>query len=166
VDVAVEWVGLKQNKKQSKHGTGELPMKELFEFIYDLITEFDEMGFVPTTTIPEDPEVYAIRWRDAMIEALQDLSKQSEKYLIKENGDILPLTHQSEWISVEDRLPDKGQEVLAYRGDFNGDMMNTYTYLGRKNWEDDYGYRGSTVHEGITHWMPLPEPPKMKGGAE
>lgn len=53
-------------------------MKELFEFIYDLITEFDEMGFVPTTTVPEDPEVYAIRWRDAMIEALQDLSKQSE----------------------------------------------------------------------------------------
>lgn len=53
-------------------------MKELFEFIYDLITEFDEMGFVPTTTIPEDPEVYAIRWRDAMIEALEDLSKQSE----------------------------------------------------------------------------------------
>lgn len=67
---------------------------------------------------------------------------------------------QSEWISVEDRLPDKGQEVLAYRGDYNGDMMNTYTYLGRKNWEDDYGYRGSTEHEGITHWMPLPVPPK------
>lgn len=73
---------------------------------------------------------------------------------------------QSEWISVKDRLPDKGQDVLAYRGDFNGDMMNTYTYLGSENWEDDYGYRGSTEHEGITHWMPLPEPPEMKGGAE
>lgn len=67
------------------------------------------------------------------------------------------------WISVEDRLPDKGQEVLAYRGDFNGDMMNTYTYLGSKNWEDDYGYRGSTEHEGITHWMPLPDAPKGGG---
>ena len=71
---------------------------------------------------------------------------------------------KQEWISVEERLPDKGKEVLAYRGDFNGDMMNTYTYLGSGNWEDDYGYRGSTEHEGITHWMPLPEAPK--GGEE
>lgn len=73
---------------------------------------------------------------------------------------------KQEWISIADRLPDKGQEVLAYRGDFNGDMMNTYTYLGSGNWQDDYGYRGSAEHDGITHWMPLPEPPKMKGGAE
>ena len=43
---------------------------------------------------------------------------------------------KSEWISVEERLPDKGQEVLVYRGDFNGDMMNTYTYLGGL-WDDD-----------------------------
>lgn len=73
---------------------------------------------------------------------------------------------KQEWISVEDRLPDKWQEVLAYRGDFNGDMMNTYKYLGSGNWQDDYGYRVSAEYEGITHWMPLPEPPKMKGGAE
>ena len=69
-----------------------------------------------------------------------------------------------EWISVEDRLPERGQTVLCYRGDFRGDMMNTYVYLGSDNWEDDYGYRGTAEHEGITHWMPLPEAPK--GGAE
>ena len=82
--------------------------------------------------------------------------------------DVLDLINnmQSGWTSVDERLPDKGQGVLAYRGDFNGDMMNTYTYLGSGNWEDDYGYRGSAEHEGITHWMPLPEPPQMKGGAE
>lgn len=67
---------------------------------------------------------------------------------------------KKEWIPVTERLPEKGQEVLAYRGDFFGDMMNTYTYLGSGNWEDDYGYRGSAEHEGITHWMPLPEPPE------
>lgn len=71
---------------------------------------------------------------------------------------------KSEWISVEDRLPERKQVVLCYRGDFRGDMMNTYVYLGSGNWEDDYGYRGTSEHEGITHWMPLPEPPKMKGG--
>ena len=72
----------------------------------------------------------------------------------------------SKWIPVTERLPEKGQEVLAYRGDFLGKMMNTYTYLGSGNWEDDYGYRGSAEHEGLTHWMPLPEPPGTEKGGE
>ena len=71
-------------------------------------------------------------------------------------SDVAP---KSEWISVDERLPENGQEVLAYRGDFRGDMMNTYTYIGTGKWEDDYGYRGSAKHEGITHWIPMPEPP-------
>ena len=31
------------------------------------------------------------------------------------------------------------------------------------NW-DDYGY--IAIDDTVTHWMPLPEAPKMKGGAE
>ena len=43
-------------------------------------------------------------------------AQQSEKYLIKENGDILPLTHHSEWISVEDDLPNEGEDLLIWIG--------------------------------------------------
>jgi hypothetical protein len=32
-----------------------------------------------------------------------------------------------------------------------------------KNW-DDYGF--VAIDDSVTHWMPLPEPPVMKGGAE
>lgn len=67
---------------------------------------------------------------------------------------------QSEWISVEDRLPEKEQIVLCCLGL----VMNVYTYKGDNTWEDSYGYWQKD--EPITHWMPLPEPPKMKGGAE
>jgi hypothetical protein len=66
-----------------------------------------------------------------------------------------------EWISVEDRLPEIQQEVLVYRGHHSG-LMNTYTYCGNNEWEDDYGYWGRTKDEGITHWMPLPTPPTVK----
>ena len=66
----------------------------------------------------------------------------------------------ADWISVHERMPDKGKEVLVYRGLHIGDMMNTYTYLGNNEWEDDYGYWSRTEDEGITHWMILPEPPK------
>lgn len=64
------------------------------------------------------------------------------------------------WTRFKDRPPELLQEVLCYRGDFNGDLMNTYTYLGGGMWKDDYGINYRTEEDGITRWMPLPEPPK------
>lgn len=52
-------------------------MNDLFEHIIDLLTEFDEMGFAPTTTVP-NPEAYAIKWRDELTKALIEYRKQSE----------------------------------------------------------------------------------------
>lgn len=44
------------------------------EWIIDLLIEFDEMGFIPTTTVP-DPKRYAMRWRDRMCQALKGYRK-------------------------------------------------------------------------------------------
>lgn len=65
----------------------------------------------------------------------------------------------SDWISVDDRLPKEKQDVLAYRGRIQDCV--TVTSLG----EDWMYVTGEWVPEGwITHWMPLPEPPKYIGG--
>lgn len=66
----------------------------------------------------------------------------------------------NEWISIKTKFPFKNEVVLVYRGGHIGDMMNTYTYLGNDEWEDDFGYWNRTEDEGITHWMHMPEPPK------
>lgn len=68
----------------------------------------------------------------------------------------------NKWINVEDKLPSKDQDVLIYKGNYIGDMMYVYTYLGNNEWEDEYGYWSRTDDEGITHWMPLPTPPTKK----
>ena len=66
---------------------------------------------------------------------------------------------QPKWISVDDRLPEEFQEVLSFAG-HNGIAHSIYRAGSfKKNlvvWE----------HQAVTHWMPLPEQPKNKGGAE
>ena len=61
----------------------------------------------------------------------------------------------SEWISVKDRLPDEFEWVLACDKDrCVGEAM--FTRIGER-WDGPYGeYQ---LH-GVTHWMPMPEPPK------
>ena len=66
---------------------------------------------------------------------------------------------KQEWISVEERLPEVRQRVLLYS---YHDGVNTgyrADEIGRFYVDKSYPYRP-------THWMPLPEAPKMKGGAE
>jgi hypothetical protein len=58
------------------------------------------------------------------------------------------------WISVKDRMPEDGVEVLVY-----GDI-----YLNRKGADVDFVDKSGNFFyydEGeVTHWRPLPEPPE------
>ena len=80
-----------------------------------------------------------------------------------------------QWISVEDRLPEEDLHCLVFQTYSNkrdgyvslatyfprfkgleGDPMNS-----KQAWckySSEYGYYD--VSESVTHWMPLPEPPK------
>lgn len=63
----------------------------------------------------------------------------------------------SEWISIKDRLPDVIGDYLCYDDGagiawafFNSAKQWAYSHL-----DGDNGY-----YVFVTHWMPLPEPPK------
>ena len=63
---------------------------------------------------------------------------------------------QSEWISVEERLPDRLGKYLVFTCKGSIYISRFCEFLiGEEPQFDDYT---------VTHWMPLPEPPK--GGAE
>ena len=59
-----------------------------------------------------------------------------------------------EWISVKDRLPEDGQIVLTCK---NG-ICDIQTYEARRNGWLCKGWFWSMAT--VTHWMPLPQPPK------
>ena len=83
---------------------------------------------------------------------------------------------KTKWISVKDRLPDNKEHdwVLAQVVEDNGFMHipRVMEYRQAKNdwFEETYGWLSE--HNGlfsVTHWMPLPNPPKgeeRKGGAD
>ena len=59
-----------------------------------------------------------------------------------------------EWIRVEDKLPEKGVDVLLTNG-----IDVYFGFIGfdvEPVWTNRYG----EWYRFVTHWMPLPEPPK------
>ena len=59
-----------------------------------------------------------------------------------------------DWISVKDRLPEDAQYVIA----FNGRTMMSVFYFDIGAWKTCDNWCLACV----THWLPLPEPPKME----
>lgn len=71
---------------------------------------------------------------------------------------------EPKWISVDERLPEKDGKYIVAR--LEGSKHSISVRKFRK--EVPCWYRGYCGHwekrtNAITHWMPLPEPPKMKG---
>ncbi|OOF45157.1 hypothetical protein BKK51_07285 [Rodentibacter trehalosifermentans] len=58
------------------------------------------------------------------------------------------------WISVDDRLPDDGKEGL---------ILNSFVHLGSFHdgiWYKPFGGFNFAEIQNVTHWQPIPEPPK------
>lgn len=76
------------------------------------------------------------------------LKKQNETLTIQRNAWALTAKALTpEWISVDERLPEANGACIVCR--FDGYVYKTFF--------------SGTFSKTITHWMPLPEAPKMKG---
>ena len=73
----------------------------------------------------------------------------------KENEKCVRFFRKQEWISVEERLPDRQGQFLIADEDSG---VRVALWMKQLGWVSQFS------SNKITHWMPLPEPPKMKGG--
>lgn len=62
-----------------------------------------------------------------------------------------------EWISVEDKLPEDMKAVVTYSSNKHGRRIQLAWW--NSYWHTWLSNTKSVRH--ITHWMPLPEPPKQ-----
>lgn len=60
----------------------------------------------------------------------------------------------SDWISVNEKLPDDNDRVIVYRP--MESELSAYKYCVMWGWS----VKASLNHKGISHWMYLPNPPE------
>ena len=67
-----------------------------------------------------------------------------------------------EWISVTDRLPEEGEYVLCVLKGFNyGGKIQVCKFVPADKFKDKpYFEHFRNGFPTVTHWMPLPHPPK------
>lgn len=73
---------------------------------------------------------------------------------------ISALREQPRWIPVTERLPEVGEVALVWDGTFR-----KVARLGKWGWHEEYlpnDENGGAFVNGVTHWMPLPEPPEVE----
>lgn len=73
---------------------------------------------------------------------------------------------KQEWISVAERLPTDQKSVLCYYGFDRGDDDLGMMFVGVLCYfcfDKNPHWQHAEHNLVVTHWMPLPEPPKMKG---
>lgn len=73
---------------------------------------------------------------------------------IEEALRAVPAVSVPQWISVKDRPPEDNDRVIAFRP-YEAEV-SAYRYCVMWGWS----LKTSISHSGITHWMPLPAPPK------
>lgn len=80
---------------------------------------------------------------------MDDYTKQDEAYRAYQKG---LEAGRPKWIPVSERLPEKLKEAITYRGECGTSIEYTY---GDGAWFFD-----DEMVDDVTHWMPLPTPPK------
>jgi len=64
-------------------------------------------------------------------------------------------TRHSPWISVKDRLPNGDKKILVYCNGI-GEIIVFYNLIDKVFMDE------LNIYIAVTHWMPLPQPPKEK----
>lgn len=86
------------------------------------------------------------------LEALEKLIGTQEKIIEDYEKRIAMMSKHGLWIPVIDRLPQDDEDVLVWVNGTHRDMA----YRDEGVWYDEE----HNHLKSITHWMPLPEPPK------
>lgn len=101
------------------------------------------------------------KWQQQVYDMLRAASRKNLPCTIPADVTHIPANmmlevDRKQWISVTERLPDTRHTMLVCTRNRNG-----IPKVAMACYHDGFGWCGSGGRWGnVTHWMPLPEPPK------
>lgn len=138
-----------------------------------------------------DADAYAAEMKkrqDACMEAMENASYDGEQFSPKEHWEgVLAAFAEAKltlddmqtvggWISVENKLPEKNGDYLVVTSFFDRRRIEVLTFVQDLEKLDSYDFHGKRrpgfadynseygfSERKVSHWMPLPEPPKEDG---
>lgn len=136
------------------------PCEECNQFAQEVVTQQDCQACAKATSA-------VIANLQKRIATDNNVGDKKQRFLLRENGDIVPLTNCQQWIPVTERLPESKVKILVYGGSIeiwhNGvkqPMPSIFTGYMRGLDEGWFAWESDDYIGNVTHWMPLPEPPK------
>lgn len=81
--------------------------------------------------------------------------------LVKNDDGTTEIRFENQWIPVTEKLPKEWWPVLGlikFHDEDEPPAHQVLWYLGNGHWREVW--RGDMIENNVTHWMPLPEPPK------
>ena len=85
-------------------------------------------------------------------DALEYIEQLEERIAIMEESEV--------WIPVEERLPKESGTYLAVVREDRINGNDSQTIVSIRDYMKAYGMFNTLIDDTITHWMPLPKPPK------
>lgn len=107
--------------------------------------------------------VYDAQWMEDALRNLQpaNVVEKTEwdklMFLVDAANQIL---EAAKWIPVDERLPENGTRCLVVRYDYVTDTP----FVDILWFDNSWWNRINSGDYAVTHWMPLPQPPKEGGG--
>lgn len=90
-------------------------------------------------------------------EDCKDCAEATQNCIVKLQEQIAELRSAQEWVSVEDRLPEESGMYIVTANDGHAQRVS-FVQWQKKN--RIWNLTGARSYWRVTHWMPLPKPPK------
>ena len=147
-----EWIRLLTDEPKNEQN-GKTEQLNAEEFLKSIGFDY---AHLPELFNNDDKSYYKIT---DLLESYSNQSKneiQQRDLTIQELSEQLIESNQSKWISVEDRLPEKNEDVLTF--DSEG-YIDVCVYEFREDGNVFMVTDTCSVLKNVTHWQPLPQPP-------